>query len=282
MRAVVVTGASTGIGWGTTKILCENGFRVFGSVRGEADAERLANEFGDRFSPLMFDVTDTDAVEQAARKVEDALAGATLAGLVNNAGVAVGGPLAHLPIDQLRAQIEVNLIAVVAVTQTFLPLLGMDRKRTGAPGRIVNISSVAGKFGAPFVGAYVASKHGLEGLSESLRRELMLYGIDVIIVGPGAVVTPIWDKAADADLAPYEKTDYAGALRAARDYMTELGKSGYPPETVGRVVLTALTARKPKYRYAPVHGRFLNWILPQFIPRRMADRIYAKRLGFTK
>src|SRR5215510_4870930 len=195
MKSVVITGVSTGIGWGTTKVLIQKGFRVFGSVRKTQDAERLSKEFGANFIPLIFDVTDEAAVQAGARQVQEQLNGETLFGLVNNAGIAVPAPLIHQSTDDFRHQLEVNLVSVLIVTKAFVPLLGSDRSLTGNPGRIINMSSVGGKRGGPFLGAYVTSKHGLEGFSETLRRELMLYGIDVIIIGPGAIATPIWDKA---------------------------------------------------------------------------------------
>ena len=202
MQSVVVTGVSTGIGWGIAKVMTAKGFRVFGSVRKQADADRLKAELGERFSPLIFDVTDEAAVARGAAEVGAALDGERLWGLVNNAGIAVAGPLLESTADEFRQQLEVNLVAPMMVIKAFAPLLGTDRARTGPPGRIVNISSVGGRFAAPFVGLYAASKHGLEGLSQSLRRELMLFGIDVIIVAPGSVATPIWDKAEQIDLAP--------------------------------------------------------------------------------
>jgi NAD(P)-dependent dehydrogenase (short-subunit alcohol dehydrogenase family) len=140
MRSVVITGTSTGIGWGAAKVLIANGLRVFGSVRKRADADRLKAEFGQSYVPLLFDVTEAGAVKEAAAEVRAALAGETLAGLVNNAGVAVAGPLLELPVEEFRRQIEINLVGVVIVTQAFAPLLGTDRGLTGNPGRIVNIT----------------------------------------------------------------------------------------------------------------------------------------------
>jgi len=176
MRSVVITGTSSGIGWGTAKVLIANGLRVFGSVRKTSDAERLAAEFGERFVPLLFDVTDEAAVKAAAADVRRALAGQRLTGLVNNAGVAVAGPLLELPTEEFRRQIDINLIGVVITTKAFAPLIGTDPQLRGPPGRIVNIGSVGGQIGNPFVAPYNASKFALEGLSESLRRELLLFG----------------------------------------------------------------------------------------------------------
>lgn len=278
--AVVVTGASTGIGWSICKLLCGKGVRVFGSVRRQCDAERLCAEFGRGFSPLLFDITDEPAVRRAAADVSQSIGPSTLSGLVNNAGIAVPAPLLYQPIADFRRQLEVNVTAQLSVIQAFAPLLGTDRTRVGEPGRIVNISSVNGKIAVPFVGAYAASKHALEGLSGSLRRELMLYGIDVIVVAPGAITTPIWDKAAELDLAPYTNTDYGPVLGKFRDFMIARGRRGLAPERVAEVVWRALTARRPRTRYAVVHHKFKNWFLPRLLPARLIDRAVAKQLGF--
>jgi NAD(P)-dependent dehydrogenase (short-subunit alcohol dehydrogenase family) len=282
MQSVVITGVSTGIGWGITKVLIQNGFRVFGSVRKQQDAERLTKEFGEAFIPLIFDITDEAGVQTAAQKVREQLNEETLFGLVNNAGIAIPGPLMHQPIADFRKQMEVNLIGQLIVTQAFLPLLGTDRSMKGKPGRIINMSSVAGRNGNPFLGAYAASKHALEGLSESFRRELMLYGIDVIIVGPGAISTPIWDKANEVDLSMYQNTEYIESAKGFQKYVVKLGKNGYPPEKVGEVVLHALTTAKPGVRYAVVPGNPIINFIQRRLPKRVIDRIVARNLGFEK
>jgi NAD(P)-dependent dehydrogenase (short-subunit alcohol dehydrogenase family) len=278
MRSVVITGTSTGIGWGTAKVLIGAGFRVFGSVRKTADAERLAAEFGPNFVPLIFDVTDAAAIKAAAADVGQALAGDRLAGLVNNAGVAIAGPLLDLPIEEFRRQLEINVTGVVAVTQAFAPMLGTDTQRRGPPGRIINIGSVGGRIGNPFLAPYNASKFALEGLSESLRRELLLFGIDVIVIAPGAVATPIWAKAEQVDTAPYRGTPYAPALERLRKYMLTLGEKGFPPEKIGETVLQALTAAKPKVHYTVSPTPMQHW-LGRNLPRRFLDRMIGKRLG---
>lgn len=278
MRSVVVTGSSTGIGHGTVKVLLQRGFRVFGSVRKEADAERLKAEFGSNFTPLIFDVIDEAAVTRAAALVRSELKGETLAGLVNNAGIAVAGPLLHLPVEDFRRQIEINLTGQLIVTQAFAPLLGADRDLKGKPGRIVMISSVGGRNGSPFLGPYNASKFALEGMSESLRRELILYGIDVIVIGPGAIATPIWDKADEVDVTPYANTDYAKPLDAVRTYMLGMGRKGLKPEAVGELIAKVLTEANPKVRYAIVPSRFEDF-MTRILPKRRLDRIMASRLG---
>jgi hypothetical protein len=226
-------------------------------------------------------VTDGEAVRRGAGEVARALGGARLAGLVNNAGIAVPGPLELLPAEDFRRQLEVNLVAPLVVTQAFLPLLGADPAGRGAPGRIVMVSSVAGRSAAPFLGPYAASKHGLEGLSESLRRELMAYGIDVVIVGPGTVATPIWDKAEGLDPGLAAGTVYQEPLRRMRAYALKLGRAGWPPERIAEVIHRALTAARPRVRYAPVAGRLQNWTLPGLLPRRFIDRLIAKGLGLA-
>jgi NAD(P)-dependent dehydrogenase (short-subunit alcohol dehydrogenase family) len=214
--------------------------------------------------------------------VRERLAGETLFGLVNNAGIATAGPLMHQPIEEFRRQIDINLIGQLLVTRAFLPSLGTDRALKGKPGRVVNVSSVGGKIGAPFLGAYAASKHALEGLSESLRRELLIYGIDVIIVGPGAVATPIWDKAAQIDTSAYERTEYGDILRRFGAYFVQEGRKGFPPERIGETILQALTARSPRVRYAVVPQAFRNWIIPMALPRRLVDAVLARSLGLTR
>lgn len=278
MKSIVVTGVSTGIGWGATKVLIGRGFRVFGSVRKQADADRLRQEFGDRFVPLLFDVTDEAAVRAAAATVDRMLEGETLAGLVNNAGVAVAGPLLELPIAEFRQQMEVNLTGALIATQAFGPMLIPGAGRKGAPGRIVNISSVGGKNATPFVGPYSASKFALEGLSEALRRELMLFGVDVIVVAPGAVATPIWGKARPEDILPYKDTAYFPALQKVHAYMNGLGAKGLPPERLGEAIAKALTTPKPRVRYT-VAPEPLQTFLTTYLPRRVVDRMLGSRLG---
>lgn len=281
-KSVVVTGASTGIGWGTCDVLVKRGFKVFGSVRNQADGDRLQAEFGDAFTPLLMDVTDQAAVKRAAEQVRQSLGRSTLAGLVNNAGISVTGPLLHLTMEAYRHQLEVNLIAPLLVTQAFAELLGTDRTREGGAGRIINISSVGGKMAAPFLGAYAASKHGLEGMSEALRRELMLYGIDVILVAPGFVASAIWNKAEAEDTEKFRHTDYAESLGRFTKYMIDEGRKGLNPEVIGEVVLLALTARKPRVRYAVVPGKFKNWTMPRLLPKRLLDKLIGKQIGLLR
>lgn len=257
---------------------------MFGSVRREEDAARLGEEFGERFVPLVFDVTDREAVLGAAEKVGEAVGQGGLAGLVNNAGTAIAGPLALQPLGDVRAQFEANVVGLISVTQAFLPLLGMHESRAGGhpsgPGRIVNLSSVGGKVASPFLGAYAGTKHAVEGLSDSLRRELLPYGIDVIVVRPGAVKTEIWAKGARSK-GLYADSDYREPLERFEAYAGKLAEGGYSPEDFGRLVLRAFEAKKPRTRYAIVRGRLANWVLPSSMPDRLLDRIIGRTVGLA-
>jgi NAD(P)-dependent dehydrogenase (short-subunit alcohol dehydrogenase family) len=281
-KDVVVTGVSTGIGWGTAKVLVSKGFRVFGSVRKQADAERLQMEFGDGFVPLVMDITNADAVHQAAQKVGSMIGEGNLAGLVNNAGIVVSGPLLYLRPSEYRRQLEVNMISPLVVIQAFASLLGTDTKRQGPPGRIVNITSSGAKVPIPLLGAYSASKAGLEGMSDVLRLELMLFGIDLVMIEPGFVNTTMYDKGEKEDLSEFKPTEYWNAVQNFQKFIVAEGRKGYSPERLGEAVHLALSAAKPKARYAVIKQRFKNWTLPRLLPARMLDAVVAKQLGFIK
>jgi NAD(P)-dependent dehydrogenase (short-subunit alcohol dehydrogenase family) len=282
-KDVVVTGVSTGIGWGTTKVLIANGVRVFGSVRKQADADRLHKEFGDGFVPLMMDITDSAAVQRAAQKVGSVIGDRNLVGLVNNAAIVVSGPLLYLKPSEYRRQLDVNMIAPLVVIQAFAPLLGTDKKRQGPAGRIVNISSSGAKVAIPLLGAYSASKFGLEGMSDALRRELMLFGIEVVIIEPGTVNTAMYDKGEKEDLSEFKPTEYWEAVQKFQKFIvTEARTNGLSPERLGKAVHVALSTPRPKARYAVIPQRFKNWTLPRLLPTRMVDAELAKMLGLTK
>ncbi len=282
MKSIVVTGVSSGIGYGAAKEFIKHSYHVFGSVRKEEDARIIKAELGTSFTPLLLDVTDHEAVLGAASQVEETVGGAGLAGLINNAGTALAGPLMHQPLDEIRQQFEVNVLGLISVTQAFLPLLGAKKPQTHKPGRIVNISSVSGKVAEPFLGAYAGTKHALEGISDSLRRELLTYGIDIIVIRPGAVKTAIWEKgAAPVVSGRYAQTDYAGPLDRLQRYAEKLVSNGYSPETFGKFVRKVFEAERPKTRYAIVPGRFMDWTVPTFLPDRWLDRLIGRSLGLS-
>ncbi len=282
MKHVVITGVSTGLGLSAAEVLAGANYHIFGSVRKQSDAERLEGRLGEKFTPLLFDVTDGAAIQAAAAQVEAALDGQVLNGLVNNAGIGSGGPLMHQPLDEIRHLFEVNVFGMLAVTQAFLPLLGADLSRRGPPGRIVNMSSVGGKLTRPYLASYCASKHALESFSDGLRCELNLYGIDVIVIEPGAVRTPIWDKAEEADPTPYVGTDYAESLSRFLKFFVESGRRGMEPEVIGRAVLEALESERPKARY-PIPDRPIDgWLIPRLLPDRWLDRALVAQVGLQQ
>ncbi|BAZ49300.1 putative oxidoreductase [Nostoc sp. NIES-4103] len=279
MDAILITGVSSGIGYGTAKVFANQGYQVFGSIRKHQDAQRLKAEIGSNFTPLLFDVTDSNALLQAAQQVASMLEGKGLAGLINNAGIATSGPLIYQPLDEIRWQFEVNVIAQIAVIQAFLPLLRVRKSLTSKPGRIINISSVGGKIAAPFIGAYASSKHAIEGMSHSLRRELQLHGIDVIIIAPGAVNTPIWDNESAQNISRYATTEYAKPMQAFQKYFTRMGKQGYSPEVIGQFIKKVFETQNPKARYAIVPNPIPNWIIPLALPHRWLDKLIARDFG---
>jgi NAD(P)-dependent dehydrogenase (short-subunit alcohol dehydrogenase family) len=268
---VIVTGASSGIGEAAVARLGQLGFDVLAGVRKQDDAERLRSQGA---TPLMIDVVQSDSIAAARAELGDR----PLAGLVNNAGIAVSGPLEHLPIDNLRHQLEVNLIGQLAVTQAFLPALRAAR------GRIVNVSSIGGRMALPLAGPYAASKFGLEGASDSLRRELQ-GAVDVILVEPGGVKTPIWGKglsAADelvAQMPPEAERDYGNLIAAMRREVAKIeSETGLDPAEVADVIGMALTARRPRARYLVGREAKLRAVLSQVLPDRVMDRLVWRSL----
>jgi NAD(P)-dependent dehydrogenase (short-subunit alcohol dehydrogenase family) len=270
---VLVTGASTGIGEATVLHLRELGFSPIAAVRRDEDAERLE---GLGLRTTRIDVTDADQIAAA----RDELGDEPLAGLVNNAGIAVAAPLEFLPIERLRQQLEINLIGQAAVTQAFLPALRRAR------GRIVNVSSIGGRVGLPLVSAYNASKFGLEGLSDSLRRELRPLGVDVILIEPGGVKTPIWNKAeqlADQmleDVPPEAERLYGGQIAAVRKNTQRIATdSGIQPSEVAEVIGTAFTASRPRARYLVGSDAKQRAVMAKLLPARVMDRLIGRALG---
>lgn len=283
IQTVVVTGASTGIGAATSLYLAEKGWQVFAGVRKQADADALLSQAKRNLTPIFLDVTSDESVNDAVRSVADTLGNRCLSGLVNNAGIAKMGPLAIQSLSDFEAHFDVNVFGLLRVTQAFVPLLGGDESRTGSPGRIINITSVGGRVASPFLGAYTATKHANESMTDSLRRELVVYGIDAISVGPGAVRTPIWEKAEKQNSnKPYDNSVWKSALNRFEDVMMSGGKDGLPPEKIAAVIEKALTARSPKARYAPVPNKLANFTIPTRLPKRMLDRIFWSRFDLSR
>ena len=280
--AVVVTGASTGIGQACALRLDKIGFQVFAGVRKEADGESLKRQASEHLTPVFIDVTEEASIASAADTVAAAVGAAGLAGLVNNAGIVVPGPLEFQPLGDIRQQIDVNFIGQIAVTQAFLPLL---RKRRG---RIVNIGSIGGRMATPFLGAYAASKFAMEAFTDSLRMELQPWGISVSIVEPGSIATPLWEKgqaAADEIDRKLPQTGhdlYDPAVAAMRRVADKLARAAIPPSAVAKAVAHALTAKRPKTRYLVGRDAKLQAAVAKLVPDRMRDWLIVQRMGLPR
>ncbi|MDZ4679074.1 MAG: SDR family NAD(P)-dependent oxidoreductase [Saprospiraceae bacterium] len=283
MKYIVVTGASGGIGFETVRYLLEKGFYVFGSVRTGADAAKLAGLFPRNFTPLIFDVTDEAAMSAAAEQVKAMLGEQNLAGLVNNAGMVVTGPILHMPKEKMRQQFEVNTFGPLVLCQLYFPLL---RSRDGKPpGRIVNVSSLSAEIALPFMGPYSASKRALSNLAHALRREFYPYGIPVIDILPGRVKTGIVDTLA-VNAADFSGTDFEEGMTRYLDSAQYLRDRGLSPEVVAATIYRALSDASPRLRYVRPYKYFSRWKIPVNLPTRVLDRLLAKRLrllpGFLK
>lgn len=270
---VLVTGVSSGIGLDCTRLLLKQGYRVVGTLRSLEDAHRLGVELGDDFMPLLLDVSNSQALPEARLRVEAWVGGQGLAALVNNAGVASPcGPLLLQPLDEIRGMFEVNLFGLLSVIQAFAPLLGAY-PGSERQGRVINLGSISGRVTTPLAGSYAASKHALEALSDALRIELAIYGIEVVLIQPGPIRTAIWSKA--ADYGCYTGSDYQAGMAALGAMMAANAERGAAPARVSRAILRAIKVPRPKPRY-PLHPL---WHLGRWLPTRLLDRLMAGRVG---
>lgn len=278
-KTIVVTGASTGIGAATAKLLAARGYRVFAGVRKAEDGEALCAGAPGQILPVLLDITDAGQVQAVAETVAAQAGEAGLAGLVNNAGIVVLGPLEYLPLDALRRQFEVNVFGQIAVTQAFMPLLRKAR------GRVVFTSSSSGFISAPFIGPYCASKFALEALIDALRAELRAWGIEVVSIQPGAIATPIWDKSAAANEALYGTLSeachrrYDAAIAGVRKQAQSAAKRAIPPERIAKVIVQALEGVRPKTRYRPGVDALVQYHLARRVPDRIRDAVICRALG---
>jgi NAD(P)-dependent dehydrogenase (short-subunit alcohol dehydrogenase family) len=271
-QAIVVTGASTGIGEACVMRFDRPGWRVFGTVRSERDASAMRDKFSERVIPVRLDVTDAQTIEAAAKTLTASLGDIGLAGLVNNAGIGIGGPLEFLPIDQLREQLEVNVIGQIAVMQALMPLL---RKGNG---RIVYMGSISGRGSTPFLAPYAISKYALEAIADAQRLELRPWGMHVSLIEPGTIKTPIWEKTlawAEQSIASYPEHVqqlYGKYLQVIVKTLQASKDGGIPASKVADVVHHAVTAKRPKNRYLvgpDAHLRVVIEALPDWLRDRL-------------
>ena len=274
-RTVLITGCSSGIGEACALQLDRSGWMVFAGVRREADGVRLSRASSGSLVPILLDVTDAGSTSEAAQRVKERVGALGLQGLVNNAGIAGGGPLEYVKLDEFRHLFEVNVFGLLGVTQAFLPLLHQGR------GRIVNIGSIAGKVTTPLLGPYCASKHAVEAMSDALRMELLQSGLYTSVVEPGVVATPIWDKAAGGP-SPFEQLPGEGMARYGRmgsalaRMIKGAPKRAIPMSTVVGVVEHALTAKRPRPRYLVGRDARVRLILQTVLPRRWMDSLILR------
>jgi NAD(P)-dependent dehydrogenase (short-subunit alcohol dehydrogenase family) len=277
-RFVLITGASTGIGAACAIGCAERGMTVFAGVRDLVAGDALQAKGGKAIIPVQLDVTDGESITNAADVVARHVGQAGLSGLVNNAGIAIGSPLELIPLQQLRRQLEVNVVGQIAVIQAVLPLLRRAR------GRIVNMGSIAGRGTIPMMGPYSASKHALEALTDALRLELYPWGIEVSIIEPGAIATPIWDKSmqtsvdVESEMPADGRHLYEAAARSVREAVGQTAARAIPADAVVKAVLHALTAKRPNTRYLVGRDAKLRAVMLRWLPDRLQDWILKKVL----
>jgi NAD(P)-dependent dehydrogenase (short-subunit alcohol dehydrogenase family) len=279
VKSVVITGASRGIGRTAALLLERSGFKVFAGVRRPEDGEQLVRKSKGNIFPIVIDVTKQDTIDSAAFQITGIVKDFGLWGLVNNAGIAVAGPMEFMPMERIREQFDINFFGQISVTQKFLPLIRQGK------GRIVNISSKEGILSMPLVGPYCASKFALEAFSDTLRLELKQWNIPVAIIQPGTIATQIIEQSISSaeecvrDLPRHAGELYDECFIAARKTAAKVLKAAIPPDKVARTILKALTDKKPKSRYTVgIDARALS-IMKKLIPDTMMDKIILKQMG---
>ena len=277
LKYVLITGVSTGIGNDAVGLLINNGYHVFGSVRKQEDVVKLTTQYPKNFTCLKFDVTNSDEVKTSLAVVYKVLNGAKLSGLVNNAGLALGGPIELMDDEKFRYQMEVNLFAVRNVTNVFLPLLKGDKASKVEGGKIIMISSISGVFNTPFNGAYCISKHAMESLAEIYRRELLMYNIDVVSIQSGPIESKLWDK----NINKYEEfadSEYGKLISKANAIMKKSEKNALPATVISKIILKILTKKRTKLAFIVNKNRLSTILFIKYMPTRWVDAVFYKQL----
>lgn len=275
-KVLFISGISTGIGYATADFFLKNNWKVIGTYRKPADAEYFKKNYPERFIGLEIDLANLDKIAQISEWLRENNI-QHIDALVNNAGIALAGPIEYQNFTEVQNIIQINVLAVIRVTQVLLPFL-----KKSQDGRIVNISSVSGKNGTPFLGIYCASKHAIEGFSESLRREMHIYGIKVSMVAPGSIKTPIWNKGFEIIAKLYDHTEYKNSFARFIRFASNEEKNALPVSAVVDDIHHAVTSTKPCIRYAPIPRKLQNWYLPKLFPKQIYDQMMCKALGLNK
>lgn len=277
MNYILITGVSAGIGHGILTHLLNHDYTVFGTVRTDKDANRLQHELkNENFIPLIMDVTDEKSIQRAFKTTQKKLGKNRLSALINNAGTLAGGPFIHLPVNKYREVFDVNFFGALTMMKVFIPLLSVD---SALPSKIINISSVLGHYGLPYLSTYVASKYAIEGFSDCVRQELEKMNIKLILLIPGAVKTQIFDKGIREDHSYVENTIFDKSGKKLKHEMRKLENKGMAPHKVSNKVLTILKSKRPRSRYRITGSPFTEWYLPKYLPDRTLDYILRKIIG---
>lgn len=274
---ILITGASTGIGFACTKKFVDEGYIVYGSVRKQEDADRLTDELGDNFQAIIFDVTDGTAIIKAANQLSVVLKSEGLQLLINNAGIAVTGPVELLDVDAYRHQFEVNYFGLIAVTKAFLPLLGGTINSTFESGKIINISSVASQRTLPFMSAYASSKAAVDSFTEGLRRELLVYGIDAVTINPGPIKSEIWEKI-DPNIESVKGTVYENVLNRFMKLVDKETQNPLEASVLAQSIYRTFLKKKSKTSEVISKNKFFKYTLTNFMPARLIDGVIKKKL----
>ena len=275
MKIIFISGISSGIGYAAADFFLKQGHKVIGTYRKTQDADYFKKTYGEKFVGFEVDVTDFMKVDSLATQLKTAGID-RIDGLVNNAGIALAGPIEFQDFTEAQKIIQTNVLGLIKMTQVMIPFL-----RKSADGRIVNISSVSGVMGTPFLGMYCASKHAVEGFSEALRREMNLYAIKVSIVGPGSIKTPIWQKGFEIVATKYDHTEYKFSFHRFMKFAANEEKNGLDVSAVVHDINHAMTSSAPKIRYAPVPRLFSTRVLPTLFPKKIFDKMVCRALGLV-
>ncbi len=273
---MIITGVSSGIGYDTCQYLIDKGYHVIGSVRKAEDKHRLKSQWKEHFDCLLFDVTDEDAIDKSFTDVKEIIQDREIFALINNAGLAIPGPLALLDNNELRRQLDVNVLSAQYITNVFLPLITKNNQTD--PSKIIMIGSVSGLFTSPFMGAYCISKYALEAMSDAYRRELMLYNIKVSIIEPGPIKTKIWSKNKGA-LQKYEDTDYGFMVKKADKIIANTEKNALPSEVISQCIYDILESKNPKPRYLVTKNKIAFRLISKWLPTKLVDKMIWKNLS---
>lgn len=275
-KYIVITGVSSGIGYELAEKLSKEGYVIVGTVRQNIQGETLKKKLTANFDYVLLDLEDENSLDNFAARVEEKLDGNGIFCLINNAGVAMGGPLMLLSYEQLHRQMTINFYSIFRISNALLPLMGAGFQSHYPPGLIINISSVSGIFNTPFLGPYCISKHAVESMSDIYRRELAIFGIKLVVIQPGPLKTPIWEKSVPKE-NPYINTDFEAVYNELSDQINNAEKSALPVERISKLVISILKNKKPRNRYLLTSNNTMIKMIQLFLPDKWMDRLFIKK-----